>query len=145
MSGEVKPDLLPLIGGISRARLSGSRVVMVLPRDGQTYEATVPDAVLAGFAAVLDVVDAGCVPVVVPGKRDLTTTQAADVLSVSRAVLGRLMDSGELPFHRVGRHRRIRLIDVLEFRRRVEERGRADAAFVLLDRADAVTHGLTRR
>src|SRR5690625_4799559 len=54
---------------------------------------------------------------VVPLKADttLTPTQVADRLGMSRAHLYKLLDRGEIVSHRVGRDRRITLVDVLQF------------------------------
>ena len=50
--------------------------------------------------------------------RQLSTTEAGDLLGVSRQYLTRLIDRGEIPCDRTGRHRRLRLSDVLEFQRK---------------------------
>lgn len=46
---------------------------------------------------------------------ELTPNEAADLLHMSRPHLLKFMDGGELDFHRVGSHRRIRMSDLLEF------------------------------
>lgn len=46
----------------------------------------------------------------------LTTTQAADLLGISRQYLIRLIDADALPHEMVGRHRRLRLGNVLAYR-----------------------------
>jgi excisionase family DNA binding protein len=52
---------------------------------------------------------------VVTHEATLTTQEAADVLGVSRPTLVRLLEQGLIPYEQPGRHRRVRLQDVLEF------------------------------
>jgi excisionase family DNA binding protein len=46
----------------------------------------------------------------------LSTTQAAEMVGVSRATMVRFLDEGRLPFTKPGTHRRVRLADVLAFK-----------------------------
>ena len=76
---------------------------------------------------------------VAPHQIVLSTSEAAGLLGVSRPTLVRLLESGEIPFDKPGRHRRVRLADLLAYQQRAS-RGRA----VLLDQmvADSEEAGL---
>lgn len=57
-----------------------------------------------------------------PATQDLTTQQAANLLGMSRQFLVDLLDKGEIPYHRVGTHRRLTFKDVMAFRKRCDQR-----------------------
>lgn len=61
---------------------------------------------------------------VVPIHAELTTQEAANMLNVSRPHLVKLLESGALPFHKAGKHRRVRFADLMAFK---AERDRASS------------------
>jgi excisionase family DNA binding protein len=73
-------------------------------------------------------------------QRDLCTREAADFLNISHSLLATLLESGELPFHRTGRHRRVRFDDLTEYKARRDE-AREQAMTELAAQAQALRMG----
>lgn len=54
-----------------------------------------------------------------PRRTVLSTQEAADILGVSRPTLIKLLESGDIPFTKPNRHRRLLLADVLTYQQQV--------------------------
>lgn len=55
---------------------------------------------------------------IAPHNQTLTTQEAAELLGVSRPTLVRMLEDGKIPYSQPGRHRRVLLRDVLDYRER---------------------------
>ena len=77
-----------------------------------------PEVVRDVLQAVLGHFAAGRAVQVAAVETDLTTNEAAHLLGVSRPYLIKLLDQKQIPHHKVNRHRRVRLEDVMAYRDR---------------------------
>jgi excisionase family DNA binding protein len=74
---------------------------------------------------ILEAMAAGQGVMLIPENAELTTVQAADVLQVSRPFLIRLLEERQIPFRKVGKHRRIRMEDVMHYKQSIDQRREA--------------------
>jgi excisionase family DNA binding protein len=106
-----------------------------------------PPEVFEVLRGVVEALASGQAVTVAPVHQRLTTQEAADLLGVSRPTLVKLLEAGEIPFEQPGRHRRVRLVDVLAYRERAsrERRAALDRMVDIADEADMYERTSTPR
>ena len=119
------------LAALARAEADGD--VLIRLSDGE--EVALPLPVARALAAALTNVADGQVVRLAPAApadldKELSTTEAAALLGVSRPYLVRLLNERRIPCRKVGTHRRIRRGDALTYKRSMEREG--DAAFEAL-------------
>jgi excisionase family DNA binding protein len=88
----------------------------LLSADGELCD--LPDQMADLLAQMAAIMARGDAVVVNALSRELSTTEAAVLLGMSRPTLIRLLETGAIPHRMVGTHRRVDLKQVLEFRRK---------------------------
>ncbi|HLA66410.1 MAG TPA: excisionase family DNA-binding protein [Acidimicrobiia bacterium] len=115
--GDTAPGVLAEF--LRRHPTPATRVMLVADDATGPTTITVPSEALKMFIEVLDHLKDGVGVSIVPQNAELTTQQAADLLGVSRPYLidKVLEPNGSLEFRTVGRHRRIRFVDLDRYRK----------------------------
>jgi excisionase family DNA binding protein len=101
LDGHPEDELIEALGEV------GTEDALVIPR-----------ATAVMFAQILGLLAQGRGVQIFPKEVELSTQHAADMLNVSRPYLIGLLESGKISFRKVGRHRRIRFEDLLDYKRR---------------------------
>ncbi|MFU8778991.1 MAG: excisionase family DNA-binding protein, partial [Roseovarius sp.] len=75
-----------------------------------------PAGAVALLMEILEAMAAGRGVTIIPENAELSTVQAAEVLNVSRPFLIKLLEDGSIPHRKVGKHRRVRMEDVMSYK-----------------------------
>lgn len=79
-----------------------------------------PPGAVALLMDILEAMAAGRGVTLLPESAELTTVQAAEMLNVSRPYLIKLLDNNAIPHRKVGKHRRIRIEDVMSYKTAID-------------------------
>ena len=105
----------------SRIEEDGSSTLSVSMDDGEVQNLALLPAVTSSLLNVLELVSSGRGFLTIPIDSELTTQKAADLLNVSRPYLVKLLDDGEIPHVKTGRHRRVRAKDLFAYKEKRDE------------------------
>lgn len=86
--------------------------------DGKGHRLNLPEPIFNQLLRVLKFMEEGRAIVMMPEEETFTTQASANYLGVSRQHLVDLLEKDEIPFHRVGSHRRVYFRDLLEYERK---------------------------
>ena len=132
MNALATPDTLPSAEEVALARESGRVLSAVLQtradmqlvdfrgEQGAVCSVRLPTSALRLLLDALAEIGQGNAVSIIPIHAELTTQKAADVLNVSRPHLVQLLERGDLPFHKMGTHRRVRYQDVITYKKRID-------------------------
>lgn len=100
----------------------------------------IPSTALRLLEKALDEMAAGNCVQITAIETELTTQQAADLLNVSRPHLVKLLDSGKIPFRKVGSHRKVTVKAIKKYEEELR-RKRKEALQFLVDQAQEMGLG----
>lgn len=84
-------------------------------------ELVLPKAVTRLLSHLLLEMGRGNAVTIIPIHAELSTQEAADFLNVSRPYLVKLLEAKKIPYHKVGTHRRVRFVDICDYKEKFEE------------------------
>jgi excisionase family DNA binding protein len=87
---------------------------------GNSETLTIPTSVLPQLREILTQLGKGNSVRIVPIKKELTTTEAAEILNVFRLHIIELLESGKIPFRQGGVHRLILYQDLMNYKQSIE-------------------------
>lgn len=109
-------QIIDLVSAMTARGLTPEAVPAIVTGDGHRHE--IPPEVADLLVSILQPLAQGQAVTVMPMQRLLTTQEAADLLGVSRPTLIKSLERGDIPFEMRGRHRRVRLVDLLDYQER---------------------------
>lgn len=111
--------------------------IQIFDEKNEAHAAALPTSALRLLVDILAELAEGNAVKVMPIHAELTTHEAADMLNVSRPHLVKRLESGALPFHKAGKHRRVCFADLMAYKKTAQERTSAAAIEELAAQAQA--------
>lgn len=111
---------------LGRLRAAPGALTFTVAKGGDEEQLTIPASAVRMLEEILEEMAQGHAVALTPIDQEVTTQAAADLLQVSRPHLVKLLESGAIAFRKTGTHRRVRLGDLVDYKRRkAAESGRA--------------------
>lgn len=103
---EVSSEVYQSATDVVSFQIEGYKENLEIPKSAALFFFKILDRMAAGNSFALFLSD---------NKDEISTQQAADLLGVSRPHIVSLLEKGEIPFHKVGAHRRIQMKDLIKY------------------------------
>ena len=131
---DLPSTLSPTPDDAEMAKVSSRAIAELVAREGEgnirlvaklgtkETEIVIPSSAIHFLGALLTEFAKGNAVTMFPVHVELTTQQASDLLGVSRPFLVERLEKGELPFRKVGTHRRVLLKDLMEYKHSMDRK-----------------------
>ena len=90
----------------------------------KTTSFTLPLVAIALLTKALIEIENGNIVTIVSHDSELSTQEAADLLNVSRPFVIKILDDGLIQFRKIGSHRRIKLIDLIKYKDKMDQKSK---------------------
>lgn len=111
LAKEARDKLVPLF-----QKREGTFEFEITKENGEKEKILVPAPAFLFFFEILKQMANGNTVTVIPQHAQLTTQEAANFLNVSRPYLIKLLGDEKIPYTKVGRHRRVKFVDILKYK-----------------------------
>lgn len=123
--GDLSPEILAQFQQrLQQLQGAAARRSTVVLKIGQEPELVLPEALVKFLLQALQQAAVGKKVVLADADAEISPEKAAALLHVSRPFGVKQLESGAIPFHWVGTHRRLRLADVLAYKQQRQAQSR---------------------
>ncbi|MCB1228249.1 MAG: excisionase family DNA-binding protein [Verrucomicrobiales bacterium] len=122
-TNRLDPSLIPeaQLAELAKVFAVPDHVALIDEHGNRTH---IPEALFSHFARIVRLMSERKAIVMMPEDEAFTTQAAANYLGMSRQFFVNLLEQGELPFHRVGTHRRVTFKDLLDYEKKRDRKRR---------------------
>lgn len=107
--------LAPYVGSHSK-----TRSISILSDSTFKERVTIPADAFRLLVKILTQMAQGNAITLIPVHAELTTQEAADILNISRPYIVKLLETGEIPYRKIGIRRRIRYQDLIAYKEQID-------------------------
>lgn len=111
-------------------RSSQSRKPIEITLEGSHETVRLPRRAVSLLNTILSNMAAGKSMALILSDTTIGTQEAAEFLEVSRPYIVRLLENGEIPFSKVGTHRRIKISDLVAYQKKMKSTRRKQLNFL---------------
>lgn len=97
-----------------KQKISNINTFFMIKTEGQ--EIQLPPIISQVLNEIINILSNNGSLTLIPMDKELTTQQAADILNVSRPYIVKLLQNNEIPYRKVGTHRKILMKDLIEYK-----------------------------
>ncbi|MFB2970830.1 helix-turn-helix domain-containing protein [Aerosakkonema sp. BLCC-F183] len=116
----IQPEEVDAIAKLSQILSLETSQIKLVGSNGE--ELLISESVRSMLRQVVRAIADGKTITLTPSNCELTTQEAADILNISRPFLIKLLEEEQIPYIKVGKHRRIRYEDLMKYKKQRDEK-----------------------